>query len=186
MPFRVPISLFIPLTSLFSKLHRSFLSIRSSPLFHQNAPACFPEGLFLFGHFLSCDWPCFLFYFPSLHQLAATFFKNHLLRSPGRILLTFYWMTHVLNKLPEPSSALFSLAIERRIRPFKMSARYTDVIRFPDPQFSLFRLKRSALSIRSPLEGSISIPTQLVRLFCKRFSVCQKKRSVLSSGSFSP
>jgi hypothetical protein len=95
-------------------------------------------------------------------------------------------MTHVLNKLPEPSSALFSLAIERRIRPFKMPARYTDVIRFPDPQFSLFRLKRSALSIRSPLEGSISIPTQLFRLLLKRPPVCQKKLSVLSSGSFFP
>jgi hypothetical protein len=95
-------------------------------------------------------------------------------------------MTHVLNKLPEPSSALFSLAIERRIRPFKMPAHYTDVIRFPDPQFSFFRLKLTALSIRSPLEGSISIPTQLIHLFFKRLPVCQKKLSVLSSGLFFP
>jgi hypothetical protein len=57
-------------------------------------------------------------------------------------------MTHVLNKLPELSSALFSLSIERRIRPFKMPARYTDVIRFPDPQFSFFRSDHFRFSIR--------------------------------------
>jgi hypothetical protein len=42
-------------------------------------------------------------------------------------------MTHVLNKLPDPSSALFSLAIERRFQHFKKLARYTDIFRFPDP-----------------------------------------------------
>jgi hypothetical protein len=94
-------------------------------------------------------------------------------------------MTHVLNKLPGPPSALFFLAIERCFQHFKKLARYTDIFRFPDPQFSLFQSKLTAPFIRSPSDGLISIPTLLVRFFYKVLSASQKKLSCLSAESFS-
>jgi hypothetical protein len=129
--FRICFS--IPLTFLFSKLQQSFLSIRSSQLFHQNASSRFPETRLLFRHSLSCDRSYFLFRFAPVHQSAATFFRYRSFRFPVWILLTFHWMIHVLNKLPQPSSTLLFLAIERCFQHFKKFARYTDIPRFPDP-----------------------------------------------------
>jgi hypothetical protein len=117
--------------------------------------------------------------------LAATFFKNRKTSFSCLKLTSFPLDDPVLNNPPDPSSSLFFLAIERCFRHLKILARYTGALRFPDPQFSLFRMKLTALSIRSPTDGSISIPTQLVRFFYKLLSACQKKLSFLSSGSFS-